>query len=247
VAVLAQDGQLAQALDRLREVAPSARVGPGPLRQLAAETELDLLLKLAEQEVASAAVAELQQGIRHGHEALVLADSLGQRDEVATRLRDLAMGRARVLAENSRLNEAIQLLEGAADWCDDGELQGALAELLAARGIITANRGHLPEAVQDLRRAHACNPHSAHALHDLSLVLAHHADEVCLQDAQQASRLADEAFELAEKCHQADHDNSSLKQTRDELARKRDAYRQRLAGTLDARPIVANILGDLLE
>ena len=66
--------------------------------------------------------------------------------------RDLVLGRARVLGEGQRYEEAVQVLDTAGDWCSDAELVSGMRSL-TDRGIVAGNAGRWPPAVEDLRRA----------------------------------------------------------------------------------------------
>lgn len=238
--ILQRDGNLQGALERLRSICGNGRVnsfGPdraafvrgnpafagedGAERMLerARAMEIDLLCLLGEQDVATEGL--LDSAVKHWQEALAVATTCGQRDAVARRIRDRALGRAQVLAKN-RYEEALRVL----DLClpltgDDGQVRGMLSALLARRGVEAAmsQTPRWADSVSDLGRAREMNPHSAHVNRNLVMALRGRAQELFADRPSETLRMLEEAVALAQECVASDPHNDQLNEllTRTEL------------------------------
>jgi tetratricopeptide (TPR) repeat protein len=175
------------------------------LEQDARELAVRIQLALAH---AAMTIPESDTGAvaRHFREALRLAVGIGRREETEGRVVDAVLGRVKALGEKGGLTPAIALLEAAREVCAQAaagdpapapreQLTGRLAELLVRRGVEAGNDRRWEEAVADLRRAAALNPHAAGPLLNLSFALAARARQLRRTAPAQAIELALEAVQ----------------------------------------------------
>ena len=220
-AVLAEDetckGILREACKRKRPNFPrcnpafAGEKGTKRFRKLATEYEVQLLTKMGEKEIASPE-DRLSFGIQHWREAISLAGSVKQHEKVTSEIRELAIGRAHILQQKDRTDPAIRLLEEINDLCGSSQVVGILANLYAVRGIDAGNAEQWEQAVTDLRRARALNPHSSYVNFNLIIALRLRASEIHESAPRQAHKLLSEAVELARKSLLADPHNSELRE-----------------------------------
>lgn len=195
--------------------------GAEGFRNIATEYEVALLTEVGKNEVASTS-DRLWRGVQFWREAASLAERVKQRESVTREIREAALGRAKVLREKDREEEAIRLLEGIGDFCGDSELRGTLSSLYAGRGVEAGNAQRWDSSVKDLRRARELNPHSSYANSNLLTALRAWASETAESGPNQAIALLREAVNVGNECLRADPHNSQLRQvvaeTRAELA-----------------------------
>lgn len=148
--------------------------------------------------VKPANVAVLQENLRH---ALNASQELSLYEALQSELVNLVSGWAEGLANDSRLDDAITLLETTqSDFSRNGTWQGRLASLLNARGVQQANGGQWAESAADLRRAYALKPFSPQIRENLENVLYAYANAMyAAGNAQLARALHDEVIHLGEK------------------------------------------------
>ena len=177
----------------LRNPAFERKHGRRRFRQLAAWYEIELLIALGEQEVASPD-DRLAAGIEYWREAVSLVVDGDQYEQVMKRIRESAMGRARVLENNGQRGEAIRLLEGVDGLCGNEDLRVMLSRLVAYEGVIAFNGGDWEKGLTGLRRATELNYHSLYAQRNLVTVLMSVADIVIETDGARARLLLEEAL-----------------------------------------------------
>jgi tetratricopeptide (TPR) repeat protein len=215
---------------RFDELHPGYAGLPDKATALAADAltlAVDARLALAESAVA-AGPPDLATVRECWREAVRLSSLAGREEEVRRGIVETALGRAATMARPGRFDEAVKLLDAAESVCGgpaDPRLLGRLAELLAARGIETANAdpSRVEEAVADLRRAVRHNPHFPHAIVNLGTALRMWAGDHV--EAEAAAELLEEAVQVlqdgAERFTGRSDLGEELQKARDELAELR--------------------------
>lgn len=166
--------------------------------------DLAIRIRLALGQAAmTAAESDAGSAARHFREALRLSVAGGRQKEMADRIAEAVLGRTQALAGKGNLAPAIALLEACCTACSEiaagpgpapwEQLTGRLAELLARRGAEAGQERRWEDAVADLRRAAALNPHAATPVLHLSLALQGRARQVRKTAPAQAVELVLEA------------------------------------------------------
>ncbi|MGH3611454.1 MAG: tetratricopeptide repeat protein [Pseudonocardia sp.] len=131
--------------------------------------------------IVAAGPDDLGPAIRLWEDAVRVATVAGAPAQVQRQIADTMLGRTMALAKQGRLAAAIELVDAAEHVLQDSpaceEVQRQLVQLLIDRGVIAANDDRLEHALDDLRRAVRCGPHSSRALVNLSLALQRLADQ----------------------------------------------------------------------
>jgi tetratricopeptide (TPR) repeat protein len=175
-------------------------------RELAAKYEIELLIALGEQDIASAD-DRISSGMEHWREAVALAVDSKHHLQVIGKIRETAMGRAYVLEDKGQYDEAIRLLESVGEWCADDDLYSLCSRLYAVRGVLAGNRDEWELAVANLREAAYLNPHSLYAQWNLANSLVFLTDEIRSQDRVRARILLEEAMDAVYVCRYIDVNN----------------------------------------
>jgi tetratricopeptide (TPR) repeat protein len=163
---------------------PAYADGEAPGRRLrddAVALAIEVRLRLAELSL-TAREGTLQSTIGHWQEGLRLAQILGRKETIESRILEATLARAQALARTKRLDQAIALIQMAEGLCGDGARQtllGRRAELLLWRGVAAGNENppRWGAAVTDLRAAVTCNPHAPSSLINLGVALQNWAGE----------------------------------------------------------------------
>lgn len=132
-------------------------------------------LSAARRIVAGADDDDVGAAIRLWADAVRASAAVGAQEQTHRQVAEIVLGRAKTLEKRDRLAAALKLVEGAERVLGDSaardELRSRLAQLLTDRGVLAANDGRLEPALDDLRRAVRCSPHSVRPLVNLSLAL----------------------------------------------------------------------------
>lgn len=195
-------------LDRIEEAWAALAGGPETAERLEQDArELAVRIQLALAHAAmTAPESDAEAVAQHFREALRLAAAIGWREETESRVVDAVLGRVKALGVKGGLAPAIELLAATREACAEGatdgpatapreQLTGRLAELLVYRGVAAGNDRRWEEAVADLRRAAALNPHAAAPLLNLSFALAARARQLRRTAPAQAIALVLEAVQ----------------------------------------------------
>jgi tetratricopeptide (TPR) repeat protein len=162
---------------------------------------VDIRLSMARAQLAGSSM-DVDAAIRQWRAAVYLAGELGRHQDTQRRIIAVALSRARALERQGNLDAAITLLERAravTGTSRRGTLEGRLAELLANRGIGAANEdpSRWEDAVADLRRSVAYNPHALRPLRNFVIAIRMRADELVGNGRlHQAMTLLGEAVQL---------------------------------------------------
>ncbi len=188
-------------------------------RELAATYEIELLIALGEQNIASLH-DQLSSGVQYWREAVAQARDDEEYAQVVVKIREIAMGRAYFLQDKRENKEAIRLLEEVEDLCGDETLRGLLSRLYALEGILACNgegefasdRDRLEVASIHLRQGADLNPNSLYAQSNLARVLLFLVDNIRDEDPAQALMLLEEAMDAIYACRYLDTDNEEYRE-----------------------------------
>jgi tetratricopeptide (TPR) repeat protein len=194
-----------------RNPAFARKGGAKQFRELAARYEVELLVALGGQDVASSD-DRISVGIQNWSEAITLSADTGQYLWVVDKIRETARGRAYVLKNKGQFEEAIKLLEGVDELCGDDEVRSLLARLHAVEGVLAANSGEMHWAVTKLRQATLLNSQSIYAQENLAYALLFLAEEMRSEPIL-ARMLLEEAITAIDICRSLDEHNEDYKKT----------------------------------
>jgi len=190
-------------------------------RSFAAEFEAELLMEFGGLEVSSTG-DHVQFGLSLWREAIELAPYGEHRDELASKIRQLAIGRSNVLQQKEQFDGAIELLKSVSEFCGNLDLQGELSIAYARRGVVAGNADSWDASISDLRLARRLNPHSSYVNTNLIAALRGGAASVAEKRAEESWKLLREAVEVAQEGFGADPHNDEFRkmvaQARAELA-----------------------------
>ena len=185
--------------------------GNEDFQSLALTFEVDLLTALGEQDVASAE-DKIQEGIEHWRQALTLAAYTENYLWVAGKVREVALGRADVLMDRNKSDQAINLLECVDELCGDEEVRSMLAKIHAVEGVKADRDGDRLTAITRLRKAATLNSQFLFARWNLANALLYLMDEVS-HDQLLSRALVEEALDSIAVCRDLDPHNEQYLDT----------------------------------
>lgn len=185
--------------------------GAEDFQALALTFEVDLLTALGEQDVASAE-DKIQEGIEHWRRAVTLAEHTENYLWVAGKIREVALGRADVLMDRDKSEQAINLLECVDELCGDDEVRGMLGKIHAIEGVKAGREGDRLTAITRLRKAAALNSQFLYARWNLANALLYFMDEVP-HDLDLSRALVEEALDSIAVCRDLDPHNEEYQDT----------------------------------
>jgi tetratricopeptide (TPR) repeat protein len=188
---------------------------------------VDVRLSLAQAQLTGPSM-DVDAAIRQWRGAIYLAGELGRHQDTQRRIIAVALSRATALERQGDFDEAITLLErgkAVTGSSRRGTLDGRLGELLADRGIRAANEhpSRLEDAVADLRRSVAYNPHALRPLRNFVIAVRMLADELVGRGRlHEAMDLLGEAVQLRDQPAGARDDDPELRQDLEQAERELD-------------------------
>jgi tetratricopeptide (TPR) repeat protein len=202
-----------------RNPAFARKGGAKQLRELAARYEVELLVALGAQNVASSD-DRISIGIQNWSESITLSAETGQYLWVVDKIRETARGRAYVLKNKNQFEDAIKLLEGVDELCGDDDVRSLLAKLHAIEGVLAGNSGEMDRAVTKLRQATLLNSQSIYAQENLAGALLYRVEEVRFTDPNLARMMLEEALTAIDICRSLDEHNEEYKKTHEVIKAK---------------------------
>ncbi|MDJ0837099.1 MAG: hypothetical protein QNK37_11325 [Acidobacteriota bacterium] len=202
-------------------------------------------------EVGSRYIAKTDQGpvqaLAHWRQAMKLARKIGRQEEIGSSIEQTALGRAKVLIDKDREQEAIKILTGVRGLYTSSKLEGMLASSYANLGVMAGNQEKWQKAVRNLRSARKLNPHSTHINKNLIRALLGRADQVHSSSPGKSGPLLEEALKIAHEQLRDDPHDQDLQELISALDIRLALVSLQEPDDVDPMELFGRILGDSLQ